>query len=282
MELSNRGLIWSTIFHGIILFLLIFFGFTYPDPPPEDQGILINFGTSETGLGDVEPAGDEFQGEDQAEPVPTPIITPSPSPTITQASRPVDKVVQDFEEAPIKERKPSPEEIRQQEMEKQRLEEIRKQREEEQRKLKQQQEIENRAKSAFGNAGTGTAQGSEGISSGTGNQGSLGGTPGAPNYSDGGGLGGGNSYGLGDRKIRASLPLPLLSGCMVTSRIVIRVQITVDQDGNVTGTPRILESTYQDECIYKAVIEAAAKAKFNADTGAAFRQQGWIRYIIEP
>jgi colicin import membrane protein len=282
MELSNRGLIWSTIFHGIILFLLIFFGFSYPDPPPEDQGILINFGTSDTGLGDVEPAGDEFQGEDQVEPVPLPIVTPTPSPKVAQATKPVDKVVQDFEEAPVKERKPSPEEIRQQELEKQRLEEVRKKREEEQRKLKQQQEIDNRAKSAFGNAGAGTTQGSEGITSGSGNQGSLGGTPGAPNYSDGGGLGGGNDYGLGNRKIRGTLPLPLLSACNVTQRIVVRVQINVDKDGNVSGTPTVIEATYQDDCIYRAVIEAAAKAKFSADAGAAFRQQGWIRYIIEP
>ena len=282
MELSKRGLIWSTVFHGIILFLLIFFGFSYPDPPPEDEGILVNFGTSETGLGTVEPAGDEFQGSDEAEPVPTPVTTPVVPQRQTQPQKVAEKVVQDFEEAPVKERKPTPEEIRQQELEKQRLEELRKKREEEERKRRQQEEIQNRAKSAFGSAGVGTTEGSEGVTSGTGNQGTLGGTPGAPNYGEGGGLGSGISYGLGDRKVRGTLPLPMLSGCVVTQRIVIRVQINVDQEGNVAGAPRILESTFQDDCIYKAVIEAASKAKFNADSGAAFRQQGWIRYIIEP
>ena len=95
MELDRRGLIWSTVFHGIILFFLIFFGFSYPDPPPEDEGILVNFGTSETGLGTVEPAGDEFQGSDVAEPEPTPIITPAQTPTQTQTPKVVEKIVQD-------------------------------------------------------------------------------------------------------------------------------------------------------------------------------------------
>ena len=282
MEVNNRGLILSVIFHGIILFLLIFFGFSYPDPPPEDEGILVNFGTSETGLGTVEPAGDEFQGSDEAEPEPVPTITPTPAPSQPRTPQVTEKVVQDFEKSPVVEKKPTPEEIRKQEQEKQRLEELRKQREEEERKRRQQEEIQNRAKSAFGNAGVGTTEGSEGVTSGAGNQGTLGGTPGAPNYGDGGGLGSGISYGLGDRKVRGSLPIPMLSGCVVTQRVVIRVQINVDQEGNVVGTPRVLESTFQDDCLYKAVIEAASKAKFNSDAGATFRQQGWIRYIIEP
>lgn len=282
MKISKRGLIWSTSFHGIILLILIFFGFSYPDPPPEDEGILVNFGTTETGLGVTEPAGDEFQGSDQADPEPVPTITPVPTPTQTQTQNRVEKVVQDFEKSPVVEKKPTPEEIRKQEIEKQRVEEIRKQREEEEKKRRQQEEIQNRAKSAFGNAGVGTTEGSEGVTSGTGNQGTPGGTPGAPNYEDGGGLGNGISFGLGNRKVRGTFPLPMLSGCDVTQRIVIKIQINVDKEGIVVGAPRILESTFQDECIYKAVIEAASKAKFNADAGAGIRQQGWIRYIIEP
>ena len=45
MNLDRNGLIGTVIFHMIIAFLLIFFGFSYPDPPPEEEGVLVNFGT---------------------------------------------------------------------------------------------------------------------------------------------------------------------------------------------------------------------------------------------
>ena len=281
MKLSTRGVIWTTLYHAIVLLILIFFGFRYPHPPPEDEGILVNFGTSETGLGSVEPAGDEFQGGEDLTPEITEVITPVVPQKQTATSQVAEKLVQDIEETPVKEKKPTAEEIRQKELERQKQEELRKQREEEERRLAQQKRLQKLGESAFGTAGVGKTEGSEGITSGSGNQGVVGGTPGAENYGDGGGLGSGR-YGLGDRKARGTLPEPILSGCNVTQRIVVRVQINVDQEGNVVGSPRVIESTFQDDCIYKAVIEAASRAKFNADPKAGFRQQGWIRYIIDP
>ena len=166
--------------------------------------------------------------------------------------------------------------------ERKRQEELRKQREEEEKKRLQAEKLQNLGKTAFGTAGVGTTESSEGVTTGIGNQGSPGGTPGVPNYDGGGGLGAGITYGLGNRKVDGTLPVPLLAGCVVTSRIVVRVQINVDRDGKVVGEPKVLDATFQDNCIYKAVILAASKAKFNADQNAAFREQGWIRYIIEP
>ena len=196
---------------------------------------------------------------------------------------------QDIEEAPVKEvkKKPTEEEIqlqkqRQEELRKQREQEeaLRKQKEEEDRKAKQAEEIMRMGQSAFGNKGTGESTGSQGVAGGTGNQGTPTGTPGADNYGEGGGLGSGISYGLGDRKVIGTLPKPLLGNCTVTSRIVIRVQIDVDAAGNVSGTPKVLESTFQDDCIYDAVILAAKQAKFSS--AGTFTQRGWIRYIIDP
>ena len=282
MELSSRGVIWSTVFHAIILLLLLFFGFSYPDPPPEEEGILVNFGTSETGFGRTEPKGDQFHGGDVEVPQVTQVTTPVPARQPAVKEQVTQKVVQDFEESPVKEKRPTEEELRKQELERIRQEELRKQREEEEKKRQQTERLQNLGKSAFGTAGVGTTEGSEGVTSGTGNQGSLGGVPGADNYADGGGLGSGISYGLGDRKVAGRLPEPLLAGCVVTSRIYVRVQINVDRDGRVVGEPRVLDATFQDDCIYKAVIEAASRARFNSDPNAAFRQQGWIRYIIDP
>ncbi|MGC9341638.1 MAG: hypothetical protein ACP5E3_02970, partial [Bacteroidales bacterium] len=135
--------------------------------------------------------------------------------------------------------------------------------------------------SAFGNKGVGEGNESQGEAGGTGNQGSLGGSPGVDNYGDGGGLGNGISFGgLGDRKGRGSWPKPVLANCIVTSRIVIKVQIDVDSEGNVVGEPKVSESTYQDDCIYTAVLKAAKMAKFTSSE--QYRQRGWIRYIIDP
>ena len=282
MNLNTNGIIGTTVFHLIIIFILIFFGFSYPDPPPEEEGILVNFGTDDTGLGDLEPSGGQGEEEtvsEPADPIQEEVMEESiPQPQTEQAN--VQEDVQDYEESPVVENKPTPEEIRQQELERQRQEELRRQREEEEKKRQQAEKLKKMGETAFGNRGAGTESGSEGVEGGEGNQGTSTGTPGADNYGEGGGLGDGN-YGLGNRKARGQLPKPIVDGCVVTNRIVVRVQIDVDSEGNVVGTPRVLEATYQDDCIYEAVIKAAKRAKFSADP-SQYRQRGWIRYIIEP
>ncbi len=299
MNLNSNGILGTTLFHLIVAFLLIFFGFSYPDPPPEEEGILVNFGTDDTGFGEAEPAGDPFQGGEESVIEQTETIEEVTEEVIPETPVSNQDVVQDdlqdYEESPVVENKPTPEEIRQEQLEKQRQEELRKQQEqlekqrqeelrkqqeEEEKKRQQAEKINKLGENAFGNKGVGNEPGSEGEKEGTGNQGSPNGTPGADNYGDGGGLGDGN-YGLGDRKVRGQLPKPLVEGCLVTSRIVVRVQIVVDSDGNVVGSPRVIEATYQDDCIYEAVINAAKQAKFSADP-QKHRERGWINYIIEP
>ena len=298
MKLSSKGLIGTIIFHLLVAFLLVFFGFSYPDPPPEEQGIEVNFGTDDYGLGDVEPAGDETQGgleetvpEETQEAIETSNVTPVKE---TSPQETVVKEAQNYEESPVKEKKPSAEEIKREEErlrnaaiakqkaaeEKIRLEKIQKQREEEERKRLQAEKLQKLGQDAFGNKGVGTEQGSEGVTQGTGNQGDVNGTPDSDNYGTGGGLGNGNSYSLGDRKAKGQLPKPIVGACEVTSRITVKIQIDVDNLGNVVGTPKVIDATYQDDCIYEAVIKAAKLAKFS--TSEQYRQRGWINYIIEP
>jgi len=69
MKLKRRGLIGTIIYHALLLLLLVFAGLTFPDPPPGDEGILVNFGTDETGFGDFEPEGDDQQAGEPDEPV---------------------------------------------------------------------------------------------------------------------------------------------------------------------------------------------------------------------
>lgn len=292
-KLNGHGLIGTVLFHLLVAFLLIFFGFSRPDPPPEEEGILVNFGTDDSGFGYVEPAGDESQGGTETEVVETigevseESVVESSVPTPTETVEEVVEEVQDFEESPVKENKPSPEEIRQKEIERQkaieeeriRQEILEKQRKEEERR-KQAEKIQQLGENAFGNKGVGTGSDSQGITEGTGNQGSLGGQPGVDNYGEGSGLGNGISHGFGNRRGRGTAPKPNVSDCIITNRTTVRVQIDLDSEGNVVGIPKILEASYQDDCIYNAVITAARATKFEASD--KFKQRGWVLYIIEP
>lgn len=78
--------ITSAIF-VVLLLLCFFFGLTYMDPPPEN-GIAINFGTSDTGQGEIQPL----------EPVKS-----SPQPEYTPPQKAVEDEVatQDISDAPV-------------------------------------------------------------------------------------------------------------------------------------------------------------------------------------
>lgn len=79
----KRGIIGTVIFHIIVLLLLILFGFITPLPLPGEEGILVNFGESETGLGEIEPSPAEsepapaqpVQQEEIEETAPPPVAT---------------------------------------------------------------------------------------------------------------------------------------------------------------------------------------------------------------
>jgi colicin import membrane protein len=310
MKLNGRGLIGTIIYHALLLLLLVFAGLTFPYPPPDEEGILVNFGTNETGFGDFEPIGDDQQAgnpdmevsqvqepveevNEIAEPVSErETVSTPPDP------KPVDQT-QDVEETRVKEQ-PTPEELerqrqeelerqRQAELERQRQEELEKQRQAElerqrieQERQQQAERLNNLGRNAFGNQGVGQTEGSEGVTQGAGNQGDPNGSPDSDNYSTGGGLGNNPySYGLGSRRARGAWPLPNMSGCDVTQKIEVTVEIQVDRDGNVVNAV-VTKATYSDKCIWDMVVEAALKSKFSVDQAAAYRQAGWIKYIIVP
>ncbi len=53
---KRKGLIGTIVFHTIVLLLLLLLGFFTPLPLPGEEGILVNFGDSQNGLGDREPS----------------------------------------------------------------------------------------------------------------------------------------------------------------------------------------------------------------------------------
>lgn len=308
MKLNKRGLISTIIYHTLLVLLLIFAGLTFPDPPPEEEGILVNFGTDETGFGDFEPPGDDQNAGDPDLPIVEETEEfieelPEPVQEATQAYTPPDPTpkdnTQDVEETVVKEDpKPTAEELererqrdlerqRQAELERQRIEKERverERREEEARIEREQQQraqqLNNMGRDAFGRQGVGETEGSEGITEGSGNQGVVNGSPDADQYGTGGGLGDGISFGgLGSRS--GNLPKPNMSGCDITQKIEVRVEIQVDRDGKVISAI-VANATYQNKCIWDMVVAAAKKSRFSVDQGANFRQTGWIKYIIVP
>ncbi len=294
-EKHTRGIVATIVFHVILISLLILFGFHTPLPLPEEQAILINFGTDQTGGGLVEPAPS------------APASTPPPPAKKTpkkEVQKPIEKIVtQDIEEAAAVESgkkkkpdKPTAEELKKKKQEEEakkkaeeerqrklKEEQERKRKEEEARKRREEQarrerEAQQRVKNAFANAqGTANTK-SEGETGGKGNQGVKEGSPqaGAHSGTPGGG-GKGISYSLAGRK-PVKLPKPEYKG-KEGGKVV--VEVTVDRNGNVTkAIPGVKGSTTLNEYLLKVAKKAALASKFDRKPDAPAYQKGTITYIF--
>ena len=277
---KEKGIIGTIVIHAVILVLLIVLGFSVPPPPETEEGILVNFGTDETGFGMIEPSPPPSREEAS-------VPLPSES-TVTAREEPL--LTQDTEEAPeVKKVDPEAEKrrIEQAEAEKRRraeleAERIRKEQEEIERKRieaeqKRQADIMNRTKDALaGSKNSGTSSTSEGVAGGPGNQGSPGGSLGSKNRGEGSGLGNkGISYDLAGRGVQR-LPLPEYN-YQGEGRVV--VEVSVDRSGKVTqAVAGVKGSNTLDEYLLKVAKEAALKAQFDVKNDAPFIQKGTITY----
>lgn len=264
----------------MLLALLIFVAFTAPEPPEYEEGILVSFGTDETGSGLIEPSPAAVQEE-----------TSPPLPNVASDVQPEEPILtQNIEEAPVV-KKVDPE------AEKKRLEKLeadRKLREqiEVERKRKEQEEIErkrieeeqkrqadimNRTKNAIENSkNAGTKTTGEGETGGAGNQGVKTGTVDSKVRGDGSGQGDkGISYDLQGRGFQ-SLPAPKYD-YQGEGRVV--VEVSVDRSGKVIqAIPGTKGSTTLDEYLLKVAKDAALLARFDAKPDAPAIQKGTITY----
>lgn len=290
----RNGIIGTITFHIVILVLMLLFGFFTPLPLPGEQGILVNFGDSETGWGETEPSPSVAQEE------PTTVkeeitAAPEPVPAVTQPVKPAKEEVmtQNYEQTAAVEaarKKREEERQKQLELEKQRQAELERERIEAEARKKQEEErrriaeIENRTKGAFGTPKTGTGTGSgtgssQGVSYPGGNQGVPTGDPGSDNYGQGGrgsGTSGtGISYSLSGRTA-TSTPKPSYPG---REEGTVVVKITVDKNGKVTlAEPGQRGSTTMNPDLLDAARRAALQARFNVDQNAPAFQSGTITY----
>ncbi|MFO8001279.1 MAG: energy transducer TonB [Marinilabilia sp.] len=293
---KRAGVIGSTIFHGLLLVLLMVLGLS--SIPREEEGILVDFGDSSTGMGALEPQRNEPSGQQTASASSEPQASQPPAETSPETSE-EEVETQDFEEAPAiseeekaeqeeeqrreeEERERREEEERQRQIEEERrreeeLEEQRRREEERRRREEEEQQAEearDNVSDAFSRTdGSGSSQGETGDS---GNQGELTGEPNAGNY-DGSGKGDeGPGPDLEGRSLQGSLPKPDYES-QEQGRVVVR--ITVDRNGDVIKAEPILRgTTIQDKYLWQVAKEAAEKAQFNADENAKARQTGTITY----
>jgi len=244
------GVAISLAFHGVLLLLFLFWQLTYNRPVPEEDGggILVNFGDSDTGLGDVEP-------ESKTASLPTP-----PQPQNTAPQKEEELVTQDNEPAPTihanKAKKPKADNVKTKPtsttvvtappVEKPKV-----------------------AKALFpGSTNNGST--GQGNTAPGGNQGKLYGNPNTNGQSDTGG--GDNPLGKGGAGIGFSL-----SGRSMTRRPAIEdksqktgkvvVNIRVDQNGTVVSAKAThLGSTTEDSYLYNLAEKAAYQTKFNVSS----------------
>jgi TonB family protein len=259
-------------------------GFSAPKPPDTEKGILVNFGTDETGSGLIEPSPPQSQ-EETAQAQPSAVAQPAKEePLVTQnfdKEAPVVKKV-DPELEKRKKEKIESDRIKREELE---AEKIRKAAEVAERKRveaeqKRASDIVNRTKNALANAkNSGTTSTGEGIAGGQGNQGVPGGSVNSNIRGEGSGTGDkGISYDLQGRGFQ-SLPLPIYK-YQGEGKVV--VEVSVDRSGKVTkAVPGGKGSTTLDEYLLTVAKEAALKTTFAPKPDASPTQNGTITYIFK-
>lgn len=293
-ESQRSGIIYTVLIHACILLFLLMLTLSTDIPPTSTEGLLVDFGYSETGKGEEEPSAvyskndnlykPPVQVSQKATSTAQPqiksgdikeedLLTQDQEPTIALRSKKVEKKIVEKktpDPAIELEKKRKQEEIAQQKLEEQNL----------QKKMKEEQMIGNinsRVKNAFGGGLTdngSTSQG-EGNTYGPGNQGDPNGQPGVKRYGPGGGTGNNISYNLSGRQARF-LPKPAYPG---NEGGIVVVEVTVDKLGKVSAARAgIFGSTSSDPDLLEAATKAARAAKFNVDDNAPAFQKGTITY----
>jgi len=303
-HIDNKAVFWTAITISVFVGLLFFLGFKTVQAK-EESAMLINFGNTESGSGNIEPARTS-PAVKTTPPVKATPAPPTPVEPEASANAPEDVETQDFEEAAaIEAAKKKADEERQKEIERQRIEKERQRQDElkrleqerieqerieqerleqerlEQERLEQErlekERLEREAKAeairqqtsnAFGKANsTATSQGN---TSGSGNEGAENGGL----NTQGIGLGMGTNFSLDGRSVVGSLPLPELN---IQEENIVVVEITVDASGRViSAVPVQKGSTTMKSEFLNAAVAAALKAQFTSSDQV--KQTGSITY----
>ena len=260
-EHEKKSLAITVILHVLLILLLLFFGFTYLDPPPQ-SGIAINFGTSEVGSGIEQPQEEVQSAPQEARPKVTPIETSINEEVITQESIEAPVIKKEEEQQPIVQAE-EPEEVVEEPVKKP-----------DPKPDKSTTDALNSILNGPENDGEATA--GEGDDNLAGDKGSPDGDPAASAYyGNGMGLDGDGNYRLGGR--RALNKEKFVQDCNESGIVV--VQIEVNRAGEVIGVvPGVKGTTNSAACLTDPARRAALATRFNSDPDAPAKQVGTIIY----
>ncbi len=285
----RRGIIGTVTVHALILLALLFLALRTPLPLPGEEGVEVNLGYDDTGMGDIQTESPMQQTETPPPPPPQKKIT-EPEPTPQEE----EYITQDMEEAPVLE-----EEITE-EPEKEEPEEIIEEPPEPQEEIVEEvtetpvdssqfytEEVVEEPvpepepepvvneRALFKGSSKNTNGTNQGISGGTGDQGKPHGFEDSNKYDGRGGLGNGISYSLGGRGSKY-IDKPSAS---FKEQGTVKVDIWVDRNGNVKKAAINRKGTNViDPAMHQIAIDAAMNSTFAEDLTALELQRGSITY----
>ena len=283
----RRGIIGTVIVHLLILAALFFLALRTPLPLPGEEGVEVNLGYDETGMGDIQTESPAQQTVTPPPPPPQEKTEPEPAP------REEEYITDDNEEAPALDEKPVKEEPKETEPEKIKEEPIEPRKEivEEVKEtpvdssqITAEEITEEPApepepvvneRALFKGSSKNTNGTNQGIAGGAGDQGKPHGFEDSDKYDGQGGMGNGISYSLGGRGSKY-IDKPSAS---FKEQGTVKVDIWVDRQGNVTKAIINRKGTNViDQHMHQIAINAAKNSTFTEDPNAAELQRGSITY----
>ncbi|MBL0342288.1 MAG: hypothetical protein IPP71_16105 [Bacteroidetes bacterium] len=265
---KRAGLTGTLFFHGAILLILIWVQLMAPVPPLEEEGILINFGNSDQGMGDVQPtqlsnanSPTESNAEELKEPEVSDPVPSKPQPEMTQDVEDAPKIVKDKPKPkPVEAPKPKPKPIEQ---------------------PKQPEEPKPDQKALYPGKKNNQGKGNPGNEGETGKPGDQGSPDGSPDSKSHTGSGKGDSGVSFDLSGRSMTRKPQLSDqSQETGKVVI--EVIVDKDGNVTSVNGPARgSTTSSSVLVSKAKQSAKEAKFSKSPSGVEEQKGTITFVFK-
>lgn len=299
---KKKSFTLTTFLLSVLLLVLFYIGLTYMDPP-EENGISVNFGTTDFGSGNVQP-----KEKIRSEPLDTPPVEPTEQEEVVEEEV-VEEVADEVPEQEVAEEAPAEKVLTQENEEsikikkaqeaKRKAEEAeriakKKAQDAEERKKAEAERIAREKKQAEEKArkeqeakkkkldeliggiskSEGTASGSEGDDNRAGDKGQPDGDPYATSYYGSPGSGSGTGgYGLNGRSLVSKGQVK--QDCNEEGRVVVK--IIVDRNGNVvSATPGVKGTTNNNPCLLDPAKKTAFKHKWNLDSNAPSQQVGFV------
>lgn len=246
------ALVITLVFHAAVILMLVFLALRTPLPLPGEEGVEVNLGNSDLGMGEIQP-------EEAAT-----LKSTAPPPTKSPADD--EAVTENTDEAPAIEKinkkvnkttQPSTTRVSQPQP------------------VAAKEPVTNPKALYPGKSNKNTQGGSQGITGQPGDQGKPNGTPGSTNYDGLGGKGSGIGYDLGGRGAK-NLPKPVYNS---DEQGDIVVEIKVDREGRVTyARAGARGTTISDQSMQRQAEDAARRSIFVRDPSAPEEQKGTITY----